>query len=164
MGINGLAMGMIYALMAMGLILLIRAIGVMNFAQGDLLMLGAYITWALTNDLKLPPAIMVPVAMLSFAFIGIVFMFTVYWPLREASYPAATVISTMGASIVFKELVVLIWGSYTLVSAPIIPGTLKIGTFRLQYQYLIIIGVSVILLLILFFVIRGSIRLFKKKN
>ena len=42
--VNGFAMGMIYALMAMGIILLIRAVGVMNFAQGDLLMMGPFIT------------------------------------------------------------------------------------------------------------------------
>ena len=52
--VNGFAMGMIYALMAMGIILLIRAVGVMNFAQGDLLMMGAFITCWLTIDLELP--------------------------------------------------------------------------------------------------------------
>ena len=57
--VNGLAMGVIYALLAMGLILLIRAVGVMNFAQGDLLMLGAYITCWLTVDLELPFWLMV---------------------------------------------------------------------------------------------------------
>ena len=121
--VNGIAMGMIYALMAMGLILLIRAIGVMNFAQGDLLMLGAFITWALTNQLKLPFYAMVPAAMISFALFGIIFMFLVYWPLRNASYPTATVISTMGASMVIKELATLIWGSQPLTAAAGCPST-----------------------------------------
>ena len=73
--VNGLAMGVIYALLAMGLILLIRAVGVMNFAQGDLLMLGAYITCWLTVDLELPFWLMVLVALLCFAVVGLIFMF-----------------------------------------------------------------------------------------
>lgn len=148
--VNGIAMGMIYALMAMGLILLIRAIGVMNFAQGDLLMIGAFITWALTNQVKLPFYAMVPAALISFALVGIVFMFLVYWPLRNATYPTATVIATMGASIVIRELATLIWGSQPLTSRPIIRGFVQIGSVRLQYQYLLTILVGGILIFLVF--------------
>lgn len=52
--VNGLSMGMIYAMIAMGLILLIRAVGVLNFAQGDLLMVGAYIACVLFMDFQPP--------------------------------------------------------------------------------------------------------------
>ena len=148
--INGIAMGMIYALMAMGLILLIRAIGVMNFAQGELLMIGAFITWALTNQVKLPYYAMVPAAMICFAIFGIIFMFTVYWPLRNASYPVATIIATMGASMAIKEIVILIWGSQPLSARPIIKGILRIGNIRLQYQYLLTIVVGGILIFLVF--------------
>ncbi|MGI6297868.1 MAG: branched-chain amino acid ABC transporter permease [Saccharofermentanales bacterium] len=148
--VNGIAMGMIYALMAMGLILLIRAIGVMNFAQGDLLMIGAFITWALTNQVKLPFYAMVPAALISFALVGIVFMFLVYWPLRNATYPTATVIATMGASIVIRELATLIWGSQPLTSRPIIRGFVQVGSVRLQYQYLLTILVGGILIFLVF--------------
>ena len=148
--VNGIAMGMIYALMAMGLILLIRAVGVMNFAQGELLMIGAFITWALTNQLKLPAYAMIPAAMISFAIFGVIFMFTIYWPLRNASYPVATIIATMGASMAIKEIVILIWGSQPLTARPIIKGILKIGNVRLQYQYLLTILVGGILIFLVF--------------
>ena len=72
--VNGFAMGMIYALMAMGIILLIRAVGVMNFAQGDLLMMGAFITCWLTIDLELPLYIMVPFSLICFAVLALVFL------------------------------------------------------------------------------------------
>jgi branched-chain amino acid transport system permease protein len=148
--INGVAMGMIYALMAMGLILLIRAIGVMNFAQGELLMLGAFITWGLTYQVKLPFAVMVPVAMLCFALVGIIFMFVVYWPLRSASYPTATVISTMGAAMVIREIAAITWGSLPLVSAPLIRGVLRVGSLRLQYQYLLTVAIGAVLIFLVF--------------
>jgi branched-chain amino acid transport system permease protein len=148
--INGVAMGMIYALMAMGLILLIRAIGVMNFAQGELLMLGAFITWGLTYQAKLPFVLMVPAAMLCFALVGVVFMFVVYWPLRTASYPTATVISTMGAAMVIREIATITWGSLPLVSAPLIKGVVRIGSLRLQYQYLLTILIGAVLIFLVF--------------
>lgn len=150
-------MGMIYAMLAMGLILLIRAIGVMNFAQGDLLMFGAFITCALTVDLKLPMWAMIPAALLCFALVGLVFMFTVYWPLRNASYPAALTIATMGASIVLKELATLIWGSLPRSMPPLLknPETgkaavLKIGNVTLQWQFVLTILVGIVLMILVF--------------
>lgn len=145
--VTGLAMGMVYALIAMGLVLLIRAVGVMNFAQGDLLMMGAFISWAFTNQVKMPLWLTVPVSILLFALIGVIFMMLVYWPLRNASYPAATVISTMGASIVIREVVSLLWGSVPLVQRSLIPGVMRIGSLVLQYQYLLIIGVGAVLII-----------------
>jgi branched-chain amino acid transport system permease protein len=154
LSINGVAMGMIYALMAMGLILLIRAIGVMNFAQGDLLMLGAFVTWSLTYQVKLPLPLMIPVAMFCFALIGIIFMFLVYWPLRTASYPTATVISTMGAAMAIREIATISGGSLPLVSAPLIKGVLRVeypgGVLRLQYQYLLTIIIGAVLIFLVF--------------
>ncbi|HBR03935.1 MAG TPA: branched-chain amino acid ABC transporter permease [Ruminiclostridium sp.] len=142
--LNGFAMGMIYALIAMGVILLIRAIGVLNFAQGDLLMVGAYITYALQVDMKLPLWLMIPVALLCFAAVALIFMFSIYWPLRNASYPAAIIIATMGASIVIKEIVMLIWGGLPLRMPPLFsnPETgggrlLTIGSVNLQWQLII---------------------------
>jgi len=137
-------MGMVYALIAMGIILLIRAVGVLNFAQGDLLMLGAYVTFALKVDLKLPLWLMIPVALLCFCAIALIFMFSIYWPLRDASYPAAIIIGTMGASIVIKEICMLIWGGLPLRMPPLLinPETgggrlITIGNVNLQWQYII---------------------------
>jgi branched-chain amino acid transport system permease protein len=155
--VNGVAMGMIYALLAMGLILLIRAIGVMNFAQGDLLMFGAFVASALILDLKLPLYAMIPVALIAFAMIGVIFMFSVYWPLRNATYPAATVISTMGASMALKEIATLIWGSLprSMPSLMTNPKTgraaiLKIAGVNLQWQFVLTIIVGAVLIVLVF--------------
>ena len=101
--VNGLSMGMIYAMIAMGLILLIRAVGVLNFAQGDLLMVGAYIACVLFMDFKLPFYIAAPLSLVFYAVLGLIFMLVTYWPLRKASYPVAPIIATMGASLVLSE-------------------------------------------------------------
>ncbi|MEG2525161.1 MAG: branched-chain amino acid ABC transporter permease, partial [Oscillospiraceae bacterium] len=52
--IIGISMGMIYAILAMGVVLLVRAVGVLNFAEGELFMLGAYVTYCLTFQANLP--------------------------------------------------------------------------------------------------------------
>lgn len=155
--INGIAMGMIYALMAMGLILLIRAIGVLNFAQGDLLMFGAFVTCWLTVDLKLPLYAMLPLALLCFTVTGLVFMFTVYWPLRNATYPAATVISTMGAAMALKEIATLLWGSLPRSMPPLMKNpvtgkasVLRVGTISLQWQFVLTILVGIVLIALVF--------------
>ena len=157
LSVNGVAMGLIYALLAMGLILLIRAIGVMNFAQGDLLMFGAFICCWLTVDLQLPLWSMLPVALICFAALGVVFMFTVYWPLRSASYPAATVISTMGAAMVLKEIATLVWGSLPRSMPPVMknPETgkaavLRVGSISLQWQFVLTIMVAAVLIFLVF--------------
>lgn len=130
--INGLAMGMVYALVAMGIVLLVRAIGVLNFAQGELLMLGAYIAFELQVNMELPLPIMIIVALLSFAVIAIIFMLSIYWPLRNASYPTAIIIATMGASIVIKELVMLIWGGVALRMPPLLENAETGGALLLN--------------------------------
>ncbi|MDY3617609.1 branched-chain amino acid ABC transporter permease [Agathobaculum sp.] len=152
--VNGFAMGMIYALMAMGIILLIRAVGVMNFAQGDLLMMGAFITCWLTIDIELPLYVMIPLALVCFAVLALVFMFTVYWPLRNASYPAATIISTMGAAMALKEIATLVWGSLPRSMPPLMKNAdtgkaavLKVGTVTLQWQYVLTILVGAVLII-----------------
>lgn len=159
LALNGLAMGVVYAMLAMGLILLIRAVGVMNFAQGDLLMFGAFVTSSLILDFELPIYLMIPIAFICFAVIGLVFMFTIYWPLRKASYPAATIIATMGASIILKELATLIWGAMPRSLPPLITGSngkagiLYIAGIPLQWQYVltIIVGAAFIFLIFMLF-------------
>jgi branched-chain amino acid transport system permease protein len=147
----GLSMGMIYAILAMGIVLLVRAVGVLNFAQGELFMLGAYVCYALTVQLHMPIYAMLIIALLVFVLFGTLFMFAVYWPLRNSKWPATIIISTLGASVVLKEVVKLIWGSVPVVQPPIIKGVLVMGgKIRIEYQYLFIIGIGSLLIIAVF--------------
>jgi branched-chain amino acid transport system permease protein len=149
--ISGVSMGMIYGLMAMGLILIVKAVGVLNFAHGDLFMFGAYLAYMLTYQLNFPLWLMLPSALILFGIVGIIFMFSVYWPLRNAAWPVTITISTLGASMALKELVRFIWGPFPLKSKPIIEGSLRFGEdISIEYQYLFIIGIGALLMLIVF--------------
>lgn len=140
--ISGISMGMIYALMAMGLILIVKAVGVLNFAHGQLFMLGAYLTWMLTYQLNLPLWGVVICGLIVFAICGVAYMFTVYWPLRNSKWKVTVTISTLGASIALKEVVQLIWGTIPLNMDRLVEGTLHIGSAYLSYQHLLIIVIG----------------------
>lgn len=147
LAITGISMGMIYAMMAMGLILIVKAVGVLNFAHGQLFMLGGYLTWMLTYQLNLPLWGVVLCGSVIFAICGVAYMFTVYWPLRDSSWKVTVTISTLGASIAIKELVRIIWGSIPLSLKPIVEGVFRIGSVYLNYQYIFIIAIGGLLML-----------------
>ena len=145
--IVGIAMGMIYALLALGIVLLVRAVGVLNFAEGQLFMLGAYVTYALTYQAGLPLYAMLIIAIVIFALFGVLFMFSVYWPLRKSTWGATVIISCLGAATVIKEVAKLIWGSNPLVYAPLVKGTITIAGAKLEYQYLFIIAICIVMII-----------------
>ena len=119
LAITGVSMGMLYALMAMGLILIVKAVGFLNFAHGQLFMLGAYLTWMLTYQMNLPLIGVVICGIVCFAICGMTYMFVCYWPLRNSPWKVTVIISTLGASIAIPELVRIVWGSNPLTMDPI---------------------------------------------
>lgn len=146
----GIAMGMIYALMGMGLILIVKAVGVLNFAHGELFMMGAYIAYMLTVQIGMPLPAIFFCAVVIFLIFGLMFMFSVYWPLRNAQWPVCVTISTLGASMALKESVRLIWDPFPLRTPQIWEGNVKIGDAVLDHQYIIIILASLALIIFVF--------------
>ncbi|HJC67484.1 MAG TPA: branched-chain amino acid ABC transporter permease [Candidatus Enterocloster excrementigallinarum] len=144
--LSGVSLGMVYALQAIGLILLLRAVGVMNFAQGDLLAIGAYALYFITvmHDIQGPIAIVL--LLLFFVAFGAFFMMTTYWPVRKTKWEQALLVVTIGASTVIKELEMLICGSQPQTIEPIVRGSIQMGRFVLQYQYLFVFAIAGVLM------------------
>ena len=76
--VNGLALGSIYALVALGLLLIFNTVQIVNFAQGQLLMLGAFIGVSCAVTHELPVAAAWAITMVAMALVGIVFMAVSY--------------------------------------------------------------------------------------
>src|SRR5712671_6287 len=107
--VNGLALGSIYALVALGLLLIFNTVQIVNFAQGQLLMLGAFIGISCAVTHELPVAMAWAITMVAMALVGIVFMVLVYFPLRGR--PAFLVIlTTIAMGIVLENLALIVWG------------------------------------------------------
>jgi branched-chain amino acid transport system permease protein len=149
--VNGLAMGMVYALLSLGLILLVRATGALNMAQGDLMSIGAYVTFFLTSALRLPLVVMLIVSLVIFAILAAIFMATTYLPVRKNKWIQARIVCTLGASFIIKDALVLIFGPRTTVVPPIIRGNVRIFGAPVQIQYLFIIGVCLLVMLLIYF-------------
>src|SRR6202163_3488062 len=107
--VNGLALGSIYALVALGLLLIFNTVGIVNFAQGQLLMLGAFIGVSTAVTHELPVAMAWAITMVAMALIGVVFMVLVYFPLRGRP-PFLVILTTIAMGIVLENLALIIWG------------------------------------------------------
>lgn len=142
-------MGIIYGLISMGMVLIFRSVGVMNFAQGEFLMVGGYFTYLFNRQLHLPIWLSIPLAAVLMGVMGVIFMRTSYWPLRKAQ-TRAIIVSAMGASIALKEGARLVWGSIPLSVDKVLPGTLRIGTAATQWQNIAIIVIAALLMLLVY--------------
>src|SRR5690349_18339641 len=100
--INGLAMGCIYALVALGFLLIYQAVGALNFAQGELVMLSAFLGITLATGLKLPLPVAFLLTICIMAGVGWVFQRVAYYPLRDKPF-VAVIISTLGVGIALRN-------------------------------------------------------------
>ncbi|WP_245613014.1 branched-chain amino acid ABC transporter permease [Skermanella stibiiresistens] len=139
---TGLGIGSIYALVALGFVLIYRATNVVNFAQGDFSMIGAFIMVVLAIDLGVPYWIAVIVAVVTMAAFGILFNYGVYYPLRHRTF-LPVVISTIGASILLQNGVLAAYGPHPQSLPPMLPFPgFTVGGVFLDSQYLLILVVT----------------------
>ncbi|MEK6977346.1 MAG: branched-chain amino acid ABC transporter permease [Candidatus Hydrothermarchaeota archaeon] len=107
--VNGLVAGGIYALVAVGYTMVYGVLKFINFAHGELVMLGAFVTYTLAvpMGLGLLPAFLLAVPLV--AVVGVVIERAAYRPLRRASR-LAPLITAIGVSILLQSLAILLWG------------------------------------------------------
>ncbi|AIJ20234.1 branched-chain amino acid ABC transporter permease [Amycolatopsis methanolica] len=105
----GLALGSTYALVALGFVVIYKSTGVINFAQGGLLALGAYLGYTFANNLAIAFGVAIPLACASAALVGAGFERIV---LRRmvGQPPFAVIMITIGLLFVLEPLITAIWG------------------------------------------------------
>ena len=107
--ISGLNLGSIYALIALGYTMVYRIAKMLNFAHGDIIMVGAYSVIVSAVTLKLPPIVAILIAVVVCAALGVTIEFLAYRPLRQ-SPPLAVLITAIGVSYLLQNLALLIFG------------------------------------------------------
>jgi len=146
--VSGLVIGSIYSLVALGFVIIYKATKVVNFAQGELVMVGAYICFSLTVQAKLP-FLAAFFLTLAFSFIlGIAIERLILRPM--IGEPIISVIMvTIGLSSVLKSLVQLFWGTQIQVFPPVLPQEpVMIAGLPVAPVYLAAFALSIILFLI----------------
>lgn len=154
---TGIGIGAIYALCSLGFVLLIRAANVVNFAQGQFSMLGAYIMLVLLVGVGVPYWVAFLLAIVVMGGFGVVFAGTVYWPLRHRSQ-LAVIISTIGASILLPNAVLAIYGP----SPATVPGLFTnpgfmVGPVFVDTQYLSVIVITAAMVVLQYFVFEKTL-------
>ena len=111
--LGGLTAGSIYAMIALGFTLVYRSTTVINFAHGELVMLGAFLAISGVVTFKLPLAAAVLIAVVLSGVIGVVFERLMVNPVRNQP-PFVLILITLGASALFRGLAMVIWGKDAL--------------------------------------------------
>ena len=107
---NGLTMGSVYAIIALGYTMVYGIAKMLNFAHGDVIMIGAYISFVATSYLGLPPMVSVLASIAVCTVLGVLIEGLAYKPLRQAA-PLAVLITAIGVSYFLQNAAQLIWGA-----------------------------------------------------
>lgn len=144
LAVAGIAVGSVYALIAIGIVLIYKCSGVVNFAQGAYVMLGAYFTFALTR-LGLAPVAAVIGAMLAMALVGMLTERLVLRPMMKAPVVAIMAV-TLGILILTRAVCLAIWGPDQIAFPKLFPdGAVDIFGVFITYNYLAAAILSVFL-------------------
>ncbi len=147
--VNGLAVGAIYALIAVGYNLVYGILGLINFAHGDVYMMGTYVVFAMLTE-GVPFVFAVIIGLATGAMLGLLVERLAYRPLRGANRIAPTV-SAVGAALVLDNVALRIWGPSTRrFDTPIPDKTFHLFGITIRSMHLIVFGVAAGLAVLLY--------------
>ena len=147
----GLAMGSIYALVALGFVLIFNAVNVVNFAQGEFVMVPAFVAVALMEFFNIPFPFVYLVTILFMGVFGIIFQRIAYYPLRHRTF-LPVIIATIGVSIFLKNAAQVVFGAEPkLMHRPTSSDVLNLAGVFVDPQYIVIIVCTLALLVFQYF-------------
>ncbi len=146
--ISGISLGSIYAIIALGYTMVYGIAKMLNFAHGDVIMVGGYISFCAVSYLNLPGWLSVILAMLVCTVLGIVIEGLAYKPLRQAT-SLAVLITAIGVSYFLQNSALLIWGASPKVYAPVVGGQLELFAGQLKISYVTVLTVVACIVIML---------------
>lgn len=154
--INGLNLGSIYALIALGYTMVYGIAKMLNFAHGDVIMVGAYTLSLMMTSLNVPPAVAVIASVIVCSALGVTIEKIAYKPLRKAS-PLTVLITAIGVSYFLQSVALLLFGSKKRkVDSVVTLDSIHIGGIELTGESIITLGITIIIMI--------SLTLFIKKT
>lgn len=146
--ITGLSTGMIYALIALGFVIIYKSSDVINFAQGELMVVGAYLAYAFIVQFGLPPSLGVLATLAMAVVIGVIIERLILRPMIGEPI-ISLIMVTIGLSSVLKGIVNGIWGPVPRPFPPFIPtANVQIGPVVIPADRLIAIAIAVLFLVL----------------
>lgn len=149
--INGISLGSVYAIIALGYTMVYGIAKMLNFAHGDIIMVGAYVCFFATGQFGLPPIAGVLLAMVVCTILGMVIERLAYKPLRQAP-SLAVLITAIGVSYFLQNAALLLWSSNPKVFSSVVPeGSVSLfgGQLTIPYVTLVTIAACIVIVLVL---------------
>ena len=150
--VNGVVVGSIYALCALGFTLIFGVARVVNFAYGEFLMLGAFVTLALMEFLHIGFFFALPMAMLAIALLSVVVYLATVRPVMRGT-PLQALLVTTGVLYVLHEVAIFTWGTAPRQMDMGIDGAIEIGEVIVTYQRLVAITTMLVLVVALYWIL-----------
>ena len=147
--INGISLGSVYAIIALGYTMVYGIAKMLNFAHGDVIMIGAYVVLTAMTSAGLPAYAAVLIAVV-FTLLGMLIERVAYKPLRNAASPLAVLITAIGVSYLLQNIALLIFGantkSFTSV-VPIPPVVLADGNLTITGETIMTIAACIVIMI-----------------
>ena len=154
--VNGLILGSVYALLALGYTMVYGIIKLINFAHGDIYMMGAFMGYFLINSLQLNFFIALILSMAGTAILGVIFEFLAYRPLRNSTR-ISVLITAIGVSFLLEYGMVYLVGANTRAFPQAIQTVrYDLGPISLTNIQLLILGVSLVLMVLLQLIVKKT--------
>lgn len=154
--LNGLILGSIYALLALGYTMVYGIIRLINFAHGDVYMMGAFMGYFLINNLHLNFFVALLLAMAGTAALGVLIEFLAYRPLRQSTRIAA-LITAIGVSFLLEYGMVFFFGANPRPFPQVIDTVrYELGPVSITNIQLLILGVSILLMVVLQLIVKKT--------
>lgn len=150
--VNGLSLGSVYAIIALGYTMVYGIAKMLNFAHGDIIMVGAYVALLSMTQAGMPPAAAVLAAAVVCTVLGVVIERIAYKPLRNASSSLAVLITAIGVSYLLQNLALLIFGANPQTFSSVITWkgiTLAEGELSISGVTIVTIAVCIVIMIAL---------------
>lgn len=154
--LNGLQLGSLYALVALGYTMVYGIILLLNFAHGDIIMVGAYISWLVMSKLGLNPAIAVVLSIVGCMLLGVLIDKVAYAPLRDAPR-LSILITAIGVSYFLENGSQLLFGA----DAKVVPAytsvsNIQVGDLTLSFSAIVTVVVTAVATVVLTFLVQKT--------
>lgn len=144
--ITGISLGSIYALIALGYTMVYGIAKMLNFAHGDVIMIGGYVAFTAISTLHMPVWISIIISIIACIILGVVIEKVAYKPLRNSS-PLAILITAIGVSYFLQNVALLIFGSAAKSFKSVVPKfSLNIG-FNVTGETIVTIVVTILIVI-----------------
>ena len=146
--ISGISLGSVYAIIALGYTMVYGIAKMLNFAHGDIIMIGGYVSFCAMFYLGLPSIVAVLMAVVVCTVLGIVIERLAYKPLRSAP-SLAVLITAIGVSYFLQNSALLIWKAAARSYPPVVTGAVKIFGGKLTVSYISLLTISVCIVIMI---------------